>query len=265
MDARGKLMYILAWTNENESPLVTCSVSEVTQPVSPGLNLRAYSPISQIAKLKLSTNEKIDWVEIGVAMNPRVSGEKPVVAVKSSDQSPWLYHPLQPDTKEYCTEEERRADLRWTTVRHVPAYLTALTVLPARRVTTAHDLSFSIARKCPDCEFTTFSAQWYRDHCALHSTVTHFTCRHPACGCQFLERYKLVRHMQEKHDYPIVCHWCGMSVRSAHALSSHVACHAVKQYECEACGQRFYTPQQRDGHRYISHLAWRDAWKPAAK
>ncbi|XP_076435203.1 polycystin-2-like protein 1 [Babylonia areolata] len=259
LDAGGELMYILAWTTQNESPLVTCTASEVTQPQSPGLDLGTYIPVSKTAMISLSSSVEPGTVEIGFPLSPRVPASQPTLGVKFTDLSSWLYLPTMLHTPAFCTEEEREGGVAWAVVHQVPMFLAALTL--SGRAGGAQGPGLSVWKRCADCEFSTWSPQCYRDHLALHSTGTVLSCRHPACGSQFLERYKLLKHMQQKHGYPLVCHWCGQGFSSAHALHSHVALHLIKQYRCEVCGQRFHTPQQRNGHRYISHGAWRDAWR----
>ena len=69
------------------------------------------------------------------------------------------------------------------------------------------------------------------------------------------------RHLQEKHHYPPLCHWCGLTFPTSQTLHSHLAVHFLRQHECQTCGQRFFTQQQLDGHCYKVHGIWPETRK----
>ncbi|KAK7087236.1 hypothetical protein V1264_021311 [Littorina saxatilis] len=152
----------------------------------------------------------------------------------------------------------------WSTLQGLPLYLAAVNRTDhTNQSSQAASVSGEphgpqVVRKCGICEFATRNVQAYRDHLPLHADSAILPCQHGGCGSQFLERYKMVKHLQEKHDYPLVCHWCGASATSAHALQSHVALHFLQRHhECEMCEQKFHSRQQRDGHRFVAHGTWR--------
>ena len=73
--------------------------------------------------------------------------------------------------------------------------------------------------------------------------------------CEFVceGREKLSRHIQKKHQAPVICPICDKALGSSDYLKTHLALHGNESFSCDQCGNNYKSLKMLKIHIYSSH------------
>ena len=87
-----------------------------------------------------------------------------------------------------------------------------------------------------------------RKHKRSHELVYCDQCEFACEG-----REKLSRHIQRKHQAPVICPICDKALTSPDYLKIHLALHGDESYSCDQCGNTYKSLKLLKTHIYSSH------------